>query len=83
MFHKFGDTALEKLVPKSETEAMFKAALTNADAEIAELKKDKQRDRKLRQAELSAMGKIEDEIKQQVCIHVCFCMRIHVRIYNI
>ncbi len=88
MFHRYGDKALEKLVPQSQTEALFKAALSKADTEIAELKKDKEHDRELRQAELSAMHKIEDEIKQQVlCMYVyvnvcmpCVLVCVHVRL---
>lgn len=65
MFGKYGDAALEKLVPKSQTERLYRKALVRADGEIALLKRERRSDVSVREGEREAVARIAAQLHAQ------------------
>jgi hypothetical protein len=65
MFSKYGDAALEKLIPKRETKAEYSKALEQANGEIRLLEKEKREDEAETEREKKAVEKIAAALRTE------------------
>ena len=65
MFSKYGDAALEKLIPKRETKAEYSKALKQANGEIRLLEKEKREDEAETAREKKAVKKIAATLRSE------------------